>query len=637
MFIPEPMREVNLFILDEDIERTTAALLRLEILHVQEQEQEATPAQSRWAGLASAYSAQERRLRDLLAVLEAPLRSLPMPEDLDVTGDIARVEPKLHQAEQRIQDWQRRQREQERTLERLTLMIQQVRLLLPVDVPVEELARLRFLHLTVGTIPSANLARLETALFRIPFVMIPAYEEGGRTLLFAATPKEHAPILDRALRSAFFEPIALPQDVTGPPRQALVTLEQRREAAQTGLEALAQERAKLAQEWSETLLALWNRVRTNAILAEAIRQFPLHGRVYVIPGWVAAQEMPRLTQTVQEVTGNRAVIEVLEPELTQPQVPTLLRNPRILQAFQGIVTTFGFPAYGELDPTPLVAVTFVLMYGMMFGDVGHGLLLALAGLWLLRRGGGVAQLAPVVVASGLSGALFGLLYGSVFGMGLLPPLWLRPLEGMLELLLAAVMGGVVLLNLGFLLNLLTAWRERDWPRLLLDKNGLAGMALYWALLGGGLARWKGLPLPGSLWALLILAPALVIFLREPLGRWLQGRRPLLEGGWGEYGVQAFFELFEAVISYLSNSLSFVRLGAFAVAHEGLSQVIFLLAGLSGGLGWLVLLLGTLLIVGFEGLIVGIQTLRLEYYEFFGKFFQGSGRPFTPLRIPEVGG
>ena len=99
---------------------------------------------------------------------------------------------------------------------------------------------------------------------------------------------------------------------------------------------------------------------------------------------------------------------------------------------------------------------------------------------------------------------------------------------------------------------------------------------------------------------------------------------------------SFFELFEAVISYVGNTLSFIRLGAFAVAHEGLSQVVLLLAAMSGGIGgWIIFALGTLLLVGFEGLIVGIQTLRLEYYEFFGKFFRGQGRPFTPLRLPQL--
>ncbi len=636
MFTPEPMREINLFVLEEDVVAVTVALARLGTFQVEETEPQEGAPESRWGDLASAYATQERRLRELLEALGSPPRPMPMPETIDLDADLTSIEEELQAAEEAVQDWQGRARAAQQELQRLRLMREHLKLLIPLDVPVEHLTQLQHLHLTVGTMPGANLARLQTALFRIPFVIIPVYSYDATALVFAATTQEHAPILDRALRSAFFEPVTLPQEVTGTPPQALAALEQRLRAAEGQLAALDTERRQLVQAWGERLQALWNRARTNAILAETIRRFPLQGRIYLIPGWVAARELPRVVDTVQQITANRAVIEVLEPDVTRTQVPTLLRNPPLLRAFEGIVTTFGVPAYGELDPTPLVALTFVLMYGMMFGDAGHGLLLALLGLWLRRRDGELARLGPVLLVSGLSAAAFGLLYGSVLGLEILPPLWLRPLDSMMALLLASVAAGVFLLNVGFLLNVVGAWRLRDWPRLLLDKNGVAGLWLYWALLGGGLARWRGLALPSTVWGLAVLLPAVLIFLREPLGRWLARHRPLVEGGWGEYAVQAFFELFEALISYVSNSLSFVRLGAFAVAHAGLSQVIFLLAREAGApLRWVIILLGTLLIVGFEGLIVGIQTLRLEYYEFFGKFYQGAGRPFAPLRIPET--
>jgi V/A-type H+-transporting ATPase subunit I len=165
---------------------------------------------------------------------------------------------------------------------------------------------------------------------------------------------------------------------------------------------------------------------------------------------------------------------------------------------------------------------------------------------------------------------------------------------------------------------------------------VAGIWLYWALLGGGVAIWKGLALSRSLWAMLVLIPTLIIFFHEPLNRWVVGRRPLVEAGWGEYLVLTFFELFETLIGYISNTLSFVRLGAFAVAHEGLSQVVLLLAGMAGSAwSWPIIALGTLIIVAFEGLIVSIQTLRLEYYEFFSKFYKGTGHPYKPLHISGI--
>jgi len=188
---------------------------------------------------------------------------------------------------------------------------------------------------------------------------------------------------------------------------------------------------------------------------------------------------------------------------------------------------------------------------------------------------------------------------------------------------------VILLNIGFALNLVNAWRIRDWPRFFLEKNGLVGIALYWALLGGGTGVAFGvLPKP-----VLLAMPVLgtIMWMHEPLGQRLRGRRFQISA---EDLVTGFFELFEAVTGYASNSLSFIRLGAFAVAHEGLSSLVLMYSG--GRWGWLVLLAGTVLIVGFEGVIVGIQALRLEYYEFFGRFFQGAGRPFVPLSF-DTGG
>lgn len=219
--------------------------------------------------------------------------------------------------------------------------------------------------------------------------------------------------------------------------------------------------------------------------------------------------------------------------------------------------------------------------------------------------------------------LFGLLYGAAFGHQIMRAAWLQPLEGIWTVLLTAVAGGVVLLNIGFAMNLVNAWLSKDWPRLFLEKNGVVGIALYWTLLGGGLGVGFGI-LPTRV---LLLVPLLcaLLWIHEPLAHWIW-RRPSVP--MGEALVTGFFELFETVTGYASNSLSFIRLGAFAVAHEGLSGLVMSYS--RGRWGWLVLLVGTVLLVGFESVIVGIQALRLEYYEFFGRFFQGRGRPFVPL-------
>ena len=250
---------------------------------------------------------------------------------------------------------------------------------------------------------------------------------------------------------------------------------------------------------------------------------------------------------------------------------------------------------------------------------------------------GQTAMGYILIACGVSSAVFGLLYGSIFGMdGIIPALWLHPMRDILTLLGASVAFGVVVLNIGFACRLATAARSGRFREAIFDKNGIVGILLYWSLLGVIAFAVLGGGVPGWL-VLLIVMLMVALFLAGPLTNVLLRRSPIVGGSIPEQAVQAFFELFEALISYASNTLSYVRLGAFAVAHVGLSMVVFLLADMLGdGIGAvLIIILGNIIIIGFEGLIVGIQTLRLEYYELFGKFFKGEGIPFKPLTLPAM--
>ncbi len=640
MFTPTTMHKINIFIQEEDIGQVAVALARLESLDLSEPEQRGDwrgAQQERWRELANTYANQTRRVENLLDVLNISHRDAPPPETVRPRRDAETLAEQLEKIEQAVRDWDERRSELSRRRKRLRRLEQEMRLLEPLDLSVEELRSLEYLHLQLVTIPKERLDNLRVTLFNIPFVIVPIHEEGERSLVLTATDQPHAPILERALNSLFAEPVPLPEDFSGTPTDILAMLGDQLADIEAQQAKLEQEKGRLVQKWEAPLLKLWRRADSNATGIAIINQLARHGDVYLLTGWVPETALDEVTQTVQNSAPGRADVEVVEPVVGgRLPTPTLLRNPAFLRPFETIVSTFGFPAYDEIDPTPLVALTFVLMYGMMFGDVGHGLLLALLGGWVWQRSQGMAAaIGAILTISGLSGTLFGFLYGSIFGLEhILPHVWLSPLGSISSILLAAIAAGVGLLNLGFLLNLIVAWRAQAWGRLLFGQNGLAGIWLYWALIGGAVALWQGWNLSLSLWFLLLLIPALLIFLHEPLSHLLSGHRPLLEQGWGEYSVEAFFELFETVIADISNSLSFVRLGAFAVAHAGLSQVVFALADLSGGGPgrWLVLIIGTIFIVGFEGLIVGIQALRLEYYEFFNKFFGGRGRVFEPLTL-----
>jgi V/A-type H+-transporting ATPase subunit I len=297
-----------------------------------------------------------------------------------------------------------------------------------------------------------------------------------------------------------------------------------------------------------------------------------------------------------------------------------------------------------------MTITFPLLFGAMFGDVGHGLLLVLLG-WLLSSKRvealkGMSALGSIVLACGAVAMIFGFLYGSLFGSEAFfhdlfgfGALWIEPLHEINQILAVSIGAGVVILSLGFLLNIYNAWRAREWGRLLFDHHGVAGLLLYWSLLGiGASALLPAFPVPTLVFVILAIVAALMVMFSEVFKHLLEGHRPLVEDGIFTYLIQAGVELFETLISSLSNSVSYVRVGAFAVAHGGLSSVIFILAELMGGgegifsviVYWLIVVVGNLFIVGFEGLIVGIQTMRLEYYEFFSKFFEGGGMSYEPL-------
>ena len=207
----------------------------------------------------------------------------------------------------------------------------------------------------------------------------------------------------------------------------------------------------------------------------------------------------------------------------------------------------------------------------------------------------------------------------------------------MDILLGAIIIGVGLLSLGMISNIINAALARRWGRLLFDHNGLAGLAFYWSLVGLAAGAFAGdLPVSPTLLAAGAVVSGLAVTFAEFLERLVEGHRPLVEGSASTYLMQAPFELFEMIIGLLSNTLSYVRMGAFAVAHGALSLVVFIIAEIispAHGVGyWVVVVLGNLFVIGFEGMIVGIQTLRLEYYELFSKFFSGNGVHFRPLSL-----
>jgi len=650
MFAPADMSEVDIFVFEDDVQVVAETVARLGVMHlldVSSLGNWAEDVSKAWATRVATYTAQERRVLDLMRDLHIEERPTPCDRPLAPVTELVALEKEIDEIESRTQDLRQRERKLRQELEHWDLVARSLRPLVPLSIGLNDLRHLEYLHLVAGTIPAENLTRLEASLFRIPYTIIPVYRYNGRVLVFAFCAREHAPILDRALQSAFLSPLSLPEEFSGTPHEVLQQVLKRRAQVAEQLAKLEQERQALAEELAPQLLTMLTRIRLNRTMADAISHFGHRGQVYLIAGWVPKSQVPLLRAEVERAAQGRATFEENSPYMPGQahKVPTLLRHSRLLQPIESIVSTYGTPGYREIDPTLIVGLTFVLMFGIMFGDLGHGLVLAAIGLALAlglvpklagQKGAGI-----ILAACGLSSSIFGVLYGSLFGMeDVIPHLWLKPMQDIPTLLLASVVLGVIILNIGFACRLITAYRKGQLIEAIFDRNGVAGVLLYWSLIGSVLSVATGHGLPGILLlAILLLMTAL--FFSRPLTNLLRGQRPIFHGSMVELLVESFFELFETMISYVSNTLSYVRLGAFAVAHGGLSMAVFLLADLvSGGpsgalLRWVIIILGNVVVMVFEGVIVAIQTLRLEYYELFGKFYSGEGIPFKPLKLPIV--
>jgi V/A-type H+-transporting ATPase subunit I len=602
-----------------------------------------------WQKKATTFGALERRILAVMEALDVDEGAPPSETPHLVEPEV--VETEVEHLEQEAQEPLRELEEEQRRLDQLQRYRRQVETIAELEVDLKTLLDTRYIFVLMGTMPIANLERLETSLEFIPSVLVTLrHQDHLATAILFGTQRD-AEILNRTARSAYLNPLDLPEAYRGTPAEAIAALKagiertrQRIADSQSTIERLHETRIRRLRH------LLW-RVRASRTLARTIAQYGRLRYTYLIAGWVPTSKMPTLEQKTKQVS-DQVVIEVSALGRDENgHIPVALENPPLLKAFQDLVTNYGHPCYGELDPTPVLALTFPLVFGVMFGDVGHGLLLALLGLFLTsgrgpaRREGplhGLADFGPVLIACGTVAMLFGFLYGSVFGFEeVIEPLWLRPVEDIGDILLTTVGMGIGLLSLGMIYNIINAALTRKWGRLLFDHNGLTGMLFYWSLLGLGARGFAiDLPISSKTFAALVIFSGLALAFSEILERLVEGHRPLIKGSAGTYLMQALFELFETIIGLLSNTLSYVRMGAFAVAHGSLSLVVFIIAGMISPVHsvgyWIIVALGNLFVIGFEGMIVGIQTLRLEYYEFFSKFFSGNGRRHRPLSLVSKG-
>jgi V/A-type H+-transporting ATPase subunit I len=662
------MKRVELSVLDRDVDAVIEYLGRSALMHFPREGADGA-AEERHADPSIQENLEKLRAAAVCLGVEIPPEpeeesSLPGPDEPALTEKIC----------ERVELLNKREQETLKEKKKVENALGEANAFANLNAPFADLDQLSYLTLRIGRLGSDKTEDLRNNLADRA-VIIPLGVEGDDNRILAAASRKGRFALDSELKKLDFLPISIPDGYKGIPGELLSGLKSRLEGMEKELASLEADKQAVKTECGPAIRTLHGSFLMASIVGDIKSRLVSTKSVYILSGWVPADSMRALVDNLEKLTRGRVAVRSFDPgEIPEvrdgaAKVPVSLSHGAFVKGFEGVVFSYGAPLYGALDPTPLVAFFFTLLFGIMFGDVGQGFVLLAAGLLTSRRG--IKALTKFkaystpLIAVGISSMIMGFLNGEVFASEelLVGPtraltgfLTGRPVDRILTLMPLAEKGGsviklfyffgftvavgIIFNSIGLVVNIVNQCSLKKYEKAFFDKTGVAGLALFWHAISVGIrcalgARFAWYDAAG------LALPVFCIFFGPVLWRLLSGEKPVLEHGLMVFIMEGFVEILETVSTYVSNTVSFLRVGAFALSHAVLSFIIFKLSEMvmeaAGGIGGsaaflLVMLFGNTVIILLEGMIVAIQVVRLQYYEFFSKFFTDTGVEFSPFRF-----
>jgi V/A-type H+-transporting ATPase subunit I len=615
-------------------------------------------------------AAEMARCDALVERVDALLEAFNQPFDATSDQDEANVpspepialfeaERRVAAIEQALDSLTRRTAEAETRCTTVRTVVEQLSSFKQVNLPFSELGNFSFLHFAIGSMPSAKIDELRDELAD-NVVLLPLPRNESDSALVAVTSRTGRFAMETVLKKEGFKKETVVLDEGKTLNDLIAKSQEEAEAADRMLSDLALAKRGLAADHAGELRKMRASVIAEKSVLGAEEQFAHTAQTTLVTGWVPKPDAARVTDRLQEITEGRCAVETLAPEqVPDVKVPVLMRHSWFLRPFEMLVSGYGTPSYQDLEPTLFVAITYMLMFGMMFGDAGHGLVLLLAGLGIVfsSKRDKTRDVGTLVSLAGAASIIFGLIYGSFFGLESFQKYALWPGHKSLDhlvqtepmaIITLAIATGIAVISIGVILNIVNRVRKRDWRGGLFGGFGIIGALFYWGVIGLILKfaaiRSHGLVLAAI--GLFIVLPLVVWILYLPISQAIRNRRQRkAEGAHGEEEglgmsiVESAIEAFETVLSYMSNTVSFIRIAAYAMSHAAILMATFVLAdkvvGANAGGGvprLIVIIIGNLIAIILEGIIAAVQAMRLEYYEFFSKFFSGGGEEFKPFKL-----
>ena len=588
------------------------------------------------------YTAQLKTFERLAADLDIDL------VQVDHSDYAPRTPEEFAQRAQHIgesfEEQNRRKKEALQKISEMSGAITQINHLKGMNSDFREIFSCKYVASRIGRLPTDNLEKLDyydENFFFIPFETQDLFCWG---MYFC--PEAEKAIVDDLFRSMYFERIQLPDFVEGDSDEAVKRLSQELVNQQAVVDNCQKDINVISQQAKEEILKAYSKLIYLSGIFELRKKIGFLSGKFYMKGFVPKRDKEKFSKLMQ---GFDSLTVTFMPPNTDANCtpPTILRNSRLTRPFRMLVEMYGLPNYDGFNPTAFVAVTYTLLFGIMFGDLGQGFLVVLLGLIVGKKINKDAG--SIMKRCGLSSMLFGTLYGSVFGYeDLLDPVFEKigvsflPLNAFKEtgfILITAVGIGVGLIILSMMINIYVGFKQKNYEKAIFGCNGIAGLVFYSSLAAGlvGTLMFDMKIMSAPFVIFLIVIPLVCIFCRVPFSIAMKYKKFRLSADEeekmtvGGFIVENFFEMFEFLLSYISNTMSFLRVGGFVLSHAGMMLVVMtLMKMVSSTAQPFVLIIGNAFVMAMEGMIVAIQIIRLEFYEIFSRFNESDGVPFEPV-------
>jgi V/A-type H+/Na+-transporting ATPase subunit I len=652
MFKSETLVRITIQVPEPFISAATGVLSRFKLLHLIRIDQTHLGRLGYIAEsddrLTQDYEQIHSEIHSLLDSLGIGSADAAFTEQVIPEKEIFRIKEHLGEIQDRIGSILKEFAAVEQKLGEATAMLEKIKLL-PEDLDLTRLGQCAFVNWAIGLISSQGPDKLEESLSQVHHAVVELGRIPDWTVVLVFGLKPDWPAFERALKGALFEPVRFLPDASGTVAEIISGLLSQVTVLADRRQKFFEQRSELKRRFEQDLTRLYGKAVSARQILSARRLFGKVDHSYLISGWIPDRLFAALCDELARATDGKALIEKVNPEDLREvregivRIPILFNNPLLISPFEKLTSLYGTPRYQEVEPTVFFALSFLLLFGMMFGDVGQGAVLFFSGYLIFRRMYRYLDYGIILMECGFFSAVFGFLYGSVFGLEtLIPALWFRPMENITYFVKVTLILGAGMLSLGMVLNFINALRLKEYEKLL-SAGGLAGALLYWMAAGLGMKYLlTGRIAPGELTILGWTAGMLmgVMVLHRPIYRFIvKGNSPgriLLQAGFLTEIMESVIELFDDLIRFVANTVSFIRIAAFALSHAALFIAVFSIADIlshekrTAFSYWIVVGIGNIVIILLEGLVVSIQTVRLEYYEFYGKFFRGGGERFKPF-------